>query len=160
MLFILLLIPKILWGQKLVVCYLDTLWKEKFKIKNKKFYYIHISQPFLATPSISNCNSICVYCGILFKRSWKFNFLIFFEEPLHVAMWSNMPFLGLKVGCQKKINFVYRILGFHFFQFLFFVHGSTWCWLQCSHYNLNLKSLGFSRNFISSIVLEFEIRPH
>jgi hypothetical protein len=29
-----------------------------------------------------------------------------------------------------------------------FAHGSTWCYLQCDHYNLNVKFLIFFKKFI------------
>jgi hypothetical protein len=120
---------------------------------------------FLETPNISNSVSIWARGEFLFKMDCNFSFLVFFEEPLCVAMWLKLP-KGSRAGCQKKVFFAHRISDFHFFlqhllfsNILFFPHGSTWCHLQCNHSDCMWSLWFFSRNFTSSTMLEFESRP-
>jgi hypothetical protein len=62
-------------------------------------------------------------------------------------------------GTKKEASFVHRILCFDFFSISYFVHGFEGCHFQCDRSNSSVKSLIFSRNNISSMVLEFDSRP-
>jgi hypothetical protein len=45
------------------------------------------------------------------KTDCKFNFLVFFEEPLNATTWLTLP-KGYMVGCQKTSLLYPRTLGF------------------------------------------------
>jgi hypothetical protein len=45
---------------------------------------------FLRTPSTSNSNSLWARGEFLFRMDFKFIFLVYFEELLHVAMWLKL----------------------------------------------------------------------
>ena len=101
------LIPKILWNQKLVICYLSTLWKD---------IYIYISILFdeqttyftscLKAPSKSNPNSFWV-CGeflfIIQKGLW-ICFSSICWGALIYSMWLKL-LKSWRVGCQKRSLF-------------------------------------------------------
>jgi hypothetical protein len=151
------LTPKIPWNQKLVVCCLGSLWVDFFSFL--QFPSLHkwttYFTSFPAIPSTFNSDSIWIHGEFLFKTSCKHNFLVFSMELLHAAMWLKLP-RGWRAGCLKRSLFCSQNLRFSFFfqklyllmvlhDITFNVAASIW---MCSFWYL-------SRNFISSIVLEF-----
>jgi hypothetical protein len=102
---------------------------------------------FSWTPSTSNSNSVWACGKVLFKIGIKFNFHVFYEELLHVGMWQKLP-KGWRAGYLKRSLFCpQKSWIFTFFQKNKIAHGSTWCYLQCDCFDLNLKFLIFAKKF-------------
>ena len=102
---------------------------------------------FLATPNMSNFNSIWALGEFLFKMGCKFILPMFFlgvSTCRHVAKTAQR----LKgILSKKQACFVHKIFGFHFFSIFVFALHSTWYHLQCNCSYLNVKPLVCFKKF-------------
>jgi hypothetical protein len=74
---------------------------------------------YLATPSMSNSNSMWAHDEFLLKMDCKFIYLVFFEELLYCLRVEGQ-------SAKNKVCFAHRILDIQFLWDCFFAHGSIW----------------------------------
>jgi hypothetical protein len=117
---------------------------------------LHISQAFReyqARPILTLYEPVANFC---WKQVLSSFFMFFLRSSYMQPCGWNCP-RAEGQGSQKIVCFAHKILVFHIFSLLFFVDGSTWCCLQCDHYNLNVKFLILFKNFYKAIMLKFGV---